>query len=143
MKYLFPIALIIAVTIFSCSGGKNVSLDKDPLLRIENPYWQKIIPGQEDAPQSMILILPYSVELMNYYVDSVFFKGYHGELVQSVINGQAVYRIHIMIEENQTIIAPPFPIEENEALVSYIDLDKIRHYFKVGNIIMKEPLIMP
>lgn len=143
MKY--SIGLVIGLIIFaSCSGGKEVGLDTAPLLQIKGPYWQEVISGIQDDPKTMILILPYVTELGSYQVDSVYFKGYHEALVKSMMqNDQPVYRTRINIDQPMTPIVPPYTILENEALVSYIDLEKKKRYFKVSNLEMREPMYLP
>jgi hypothetical protein len=42
-----------------------------------------------------------------------------------------------------TPIVPPYTIVENEALVSYIDIEKKKRYFKVSNLEMREPMYLP
>jgi hypothetical protein len=143
MKYSigFVIGLIFLA---SCSGGKEVGLDSAPLIQIKEAYWQEVIPGQRDQPKSMILILPYVTELASYQVDSVHFKGYHEALVKSMMqNNQPVYRTRINIDQPMTPIVPPYAIVDNEALVSYIDLEKKKRYFKVSNIEAREPMYLP
>jgi hypothetical protein len=143
MKYAigFVIGLIFLA---SCSGGKEVGLDSSPLLQIRGAYWQEVISGQQDDPKTMILILPFVTELGSYKVDSVYFKGYHEALVKSMMqDDKPVYRTRINIDQPMTAIVPPYAIEENEALVSYIDLEKKKRYFKVSNIEAREPMYLP
>ncbi len=143
MKRLIPITLVFILIVASCTSNKNIGLDTKPLLIIENPYWQKIFPGQEDGDKQMVLILPYDMALENYKVDSVYFKGYHERLKESTMSGKTVYRARITLQDNLNLITPPYTIEENEALVSYEDKNGTKRHFRVKNILRKEPIYMP
>lgn len=146
MKQLFLAFLVLAAfttAFYSCTGSKDVLLDSDPLLKVENPFWQEIYPGQQDGKKSMALIIPYAFPIENYAVDSVYFKGYHEKLVSSQMGNKEVYRVQIFIDENKEAIQPPYEITENEALVSYVDKSSTKRYFKVSNIVKKDPIVMP
>lgn len=144
MKKIIPVLFVLIAIVASCGGGKELPLDKDPFLKIENPYWMEIIPGQQDAPKSMVVIFPMAADPVDgYAVDSVYFKGYHEELRQSAVDGKEVYRARLLPEEGRTPVAAPFEIAEDEAVISYIDKSENKRYFIVRNIIRAEPIYMP
>ncbi len=143
MKYTNILFVLFALALVSCGGGKKVQIDKNPYLEIFEPYWQEVFPGQQEAPNSLVLILPYAVELENYGVDSVYFQGYHDALTKSVLAEMTVYRVRIIKDENANKEAPPVELMENEALVSYMNKANEKHYFKVTDIKKEQPIYMP
>ncbi len=136
--------LVVVVALVSCIGSKKVDLDKSPYLKIENPYWQKVFPGQPDGLPSFDLILPYAFPIENYKVDSVYFRGYHGPLRQSKTREhKTVYRANFIEKKGHENVAPPITLTDNEALVSYFTKKEERRYFKVENIIESEAVYLP
>lgn len=143
MKYFGIILVGLTLAVAACGGGKKIQMDKNPYLVIENPYWQEIVSGQEDGMNSMVLFLPYSTPIESYNVDSVYFKGYHDALTKSKMKETSVYRVRLMKGENQVKVKPPVNIEDNQALVSYLDKEGNKFYFVVDNIVQGESIFMP
>ena len=143
MKKIIPVLIVLIAVAASCGGGKELPLDKEPLLKIENPYWMEIIPGQQDAKKSMVVIFPMAEPVEGYAVDSVYFMGYHEELRQSAVDGKEVYRARLFPEKDREPIPAPYEIAADEAVISYVDKMEKRRYFIVRNIIRAEPMYMP
>jgi len=143
MKKL-PILFIVALAIISaCSGSKNMPLDKDPLLRIEDPYWFKVMPGQEDAEKFSVLILPVVAVLESYQPDSVYFRGYHEHVKLSGMDGKSVYRAQLFEKSQNDTIKPPYDLDDDQALMSYLTSDSVKRYILIENIIQGETIFMP
>lgn len=139
-----PILFIVALAIISaCSGSKNMPLDKDPLLRIEDPYWFKVMPGQQDAEKFSVLIIPVVTVLESYQPDSVYFNGYHEPLQLTGMDGKTVYRAQLFENQQNDTVQAPHELKKDQALMSYYTPDTIKRYILVENIIQGETIFMP
>ena len=142
MKAILSVSIVLTILI-SCGGGKNVQLDNAPMVKIENPYWQEVFAGQEGGENSIVLILPCAVPLENYGIDSVYFHGFHSKLTQSIMKKQNVYRTRILLNTEKNGLETPFSITEDQALVSYVNKEKKKYYFRIKEIEKREPIYMP
>ncbi|MGB1102769.1 MAG: hypothetical protein ACPG21_04005 [Crocinitomicaceae bacterium] len=143
MKISHTILLFVIITLTACSGSKELSLDKKPLLAIENPQWFKVMPGQPDGKKFSVLILPVAVVLESYKPDSVYFQGYHEALQYSVYQDKPVYRAQFFEGTERPEIKPPYAIEKDQALMSYYTADSLKRYIRVTEIVQGEPVFMP
>jgi len=142
MKFFLSVA-VVALALIGCTGSKETMLNKQPALVFDDPYWIQIVPGQPDGKKSIVLFLPYSMALENYAVDSAYFRGYHVPLKTSEMEGKKVYRARIMLEQDHVAVVPPYEIEENQALLTYVNREGVRRYFIVENIVQGESIFMP
>jgi hypothetical protein len=143
MKKTFLILPVVMLLIAACSGAKNMSLDKKPLLVIENPNWFKVMPGQQDAKKFSVLMLPVAVVLENYQPDSIYFQGYHEALNYSIYQDKPVYRAQFFERSDRPKVEPPFAIEKDQALMSYYTQDSLKRFIRITDIVQGETIFMP
>jgi hypothetical protein len=143
VKILFLLVVFGAI-VQSCTGSKEVYLNETPEVVVMEPTWQEIMPGQEDGQKMMILFLPIESQVVDYNIDSIYFKGYHQNLTyKSKSSSSEGYQAVIVLDDNKAKVEPPVELLENQALVSYIDVDLVRRYFKVSDFKQAESIFMP
>lgn len=137
------IALVL-ILVQSCTGSKEAILNEAPTVQVVGPTWTQIVPGQEDGLRKMVIFLPVTAEQENYAIDSIYFKGYHESLIYKAKSASVMgYQAVITIDKTKEAIIPPFELVENQALISYYDAEKTRHYFKVSGFKEGDSIFMP
>lgn len=143
VKILFLFA-VLGVIIQGCTGGKEIALNETPEVSVISPTWQEIIPGQEDGQKMMVVFLPIEGQNENYAIDSIYFKGYHQNMTyKSKSSSGTGYQAVIIMDDAKEKVDSPFELLENQALVSYFDMNKVRCYFKVSDLKQAESIYMP
>lgn len=138
-----PFFLVLLMLITACAGGKSIPLVDEEIVEFIGPNYQEIFPGQEDGQKLLILTFPAKSLMNGYTIDSVYFQGYH-EPIQTNITDLAIeFRAKILVPNEKVEIVPPYPLLDNEALLSYRDDQGKRKLFKVKNILRKEPIFQP
>ena len=141
------LSLVFSLTLLiGCSGRQRITDEKTVKRRsivFVNPYYQEVIPGQQDGVKSMILYFPSNDTAPDYKADSVYFKGCQ-EILTTYKNSQGQgFRTNIEMKENAVFVTPPQPLSENEALVLIVYPDGKRRYIKVENLAKRESLFLP
>ena len=143
VKILF-LFVVLGAMVQSCTGSKEVALNENPAVKVTSPTWQEIIPGQEDGQKMMVVFLPVENPVENYAIDSIYFKGYHQNMTyKSKASSGAGYQAVIVMDASKPKVESPIELLENQALVSYIDMNKVRGYFKVSDLKQAESIFMP
>lgn len=143
IKVVFPFALLV-LAFQSCTGSKEVFLNESPDIEFVEPTWQEIVPGQEDGKKMIVVFLPIANQDDNYAIDSIYFQGYHQNMTfKSKASAGSGYQAIITVGETKNSIEAPYELANNQALVSYIDSNKARRYFRVSDIKRAESIYMP
>ncbi|NOQ73665.1 MAG: hypothetical protein GQ574_16785 [Crocinitomix sp.] len=143
VKILF-LFIVLGAFAQSCTGNKEIMLNETPEVTVVGPTWQEIMPGQEDGQKMMVVFLPVENQVIDYNIDSIYFKGYHQNMTyKSKSSSGAGYQSVIVIDDSKAKVDSPVELLENQALVSYFDVDKVRRYFKVSDFAQAESIFMP
>ena len=142
-KIVFLVALVL-VFVQSCTGSKEIVLNESPDVEVIAPTWTEIMPGQEDGQKTIVVFLPVANEKQKYAVDSIYFLGYHQALTyKTKTSAGGGYQAIIVVGKDNNSVEPPYELTSNQALVSYLDAKKVRHYFRVSDIKKAESIFMP
>ena len=153
--------MIIIMTSFShCSSAQK--LQKEAPVTIGKVYYQHWVAGIQSGGSGVNLFIPVKESLTeDVQLDSVFFKGKVSKLEVKPTNPNLfIGRFSTSGNQKKDIIMSdkpnaeyvnegpkkkpkiPFELKENECVVSYIEANKTK-YFKVENIIEKQPQLYP
>ncbi len=162
MKPFKSMSIIITLMSFftSCSSAQKLK-DKAPVSH-DQVYSQEWVSGLKEVGSGINLFIPFAKEMPEHIqLDSVYFRGKSVQL-EKIAGENTLYvgRFTTEFNQKQDIVmsndpneeygnqAPilkkkfPFDLKDSECVVSYQDGSKT-HYFKIENIIEKQPQYYP
>ncbi len=151
------LAFIVILSMFQCKSTNNV--DKKSPLIFNQVYFQKWVGGIQESGFGLNIFIPINNnDTSSIVLDSVYFRGKSSKLEFMPTNNTYVGRFKTLpqqdiilsndVREEYKNKLPEqqndtnFSINDNECVVSYLFENKM-HFFKIKNILEKEPLYYP
>lgn len=164
--YLFILSTSILTLFIQCATSQNTKkqtmnqsqfvIQENAPVAIEQPYFQEWVAGIEEGGSGFNVVLPLK-EASDVELKEVYFQGKKIELLPSSDNKRYLgnYK-HPEYKKSDLIMSDdpkkeygnqlpviekpiPFTIENNEAVISYMDGD-VKKYFKINGI-TKKPMV--
>lgn len=150
-------SIVVILIMFQCKSANNV--DKKIPLNFNQVYFQKWVGGIQESGYGLNIFIPINKnDTSSIVLDSVYFRGKSSKLEFMPTNNTYVGRFKTLpqqdiilsndVREEYKNKLPKqqndtnFSINDNECVVSYL-LENKMHFFKIKNIIEKEPLYYP
>jgi hypothetical protein len=143
--YLLLFAISIAFSSYQCFSSKYL-LEKESTLSPHRPYFQAWIGGVKKGDSGVNVYLPNLNANKNVVLDSIYFRGIKGKLIE----GRAMYTAQLQnpspYERDMSIEAAfkkeekvkfPFELLNTECVISYLE-DGVRKYLKISGLTEKE-----
>ena len=148
---LITSSVILLFAVLGCGGQQQFKFEQQNVLQFENAQFQKWVAGIKGGGAGYNLIFVIK-EPKDIVLDSVYFKKWKVKLLSDKIhhysaiindgsNNMADHPVSGTIQmENESELATdtPFELEENEAVISYLE-GSSRKYYK---LILKEAQIL-
>lgn len=147
---------MILITLASCAGGKDISLEQEPPFSIKGAYFQDWVAGVQGGGSGTHVHITLSAIQEPIRIKEIYFRDKVIEAVQD--KGDIDMYIGYFINENrrdvimdtdpvkESVNIPdeksPFLLEKNEAIISYMQQNEIK-YYKVTNLIEKPMIAYP
>lgn len=153
--------LVLIITSFShCSSAQK--LQKEAPVKVGTAYYQHWVAGIQGGGSGINIFIPTEGTLEeSIQLDSVYFRGKVSKLEVKPNNPTLfIGRFSLKANQKKDIIMSnkpnaeygnelpemntkiPFELKENECVVSYEEDDKTK-YFKINNVVEKQPLYYP
>lgn len=162
MKNMKRIALyffssIMVYGLAQCKSGYQ--LEKESSLEIGDAYYQYWVAGVEGGGSGINLFIPIKSVPENITLDSIYFRN-KKSTIEMVNNNLAVGRFKSKTNTKKELIMSnepfaeyanevpkipekvPFDLKDDECVISYTENNRTK-YFKISNIIKKEPKYFP
>ena len=159
MTKILHTVLILSITGFFSGCSSTQKLQEKAPLELGEVYYQTWVAGIQGGGSGINIFIPIESNKNNIKLDSVYFKGRQAKLEFSNkslfmgrFNSTANLKNDIIMSNepyaeygNKAPELPkknPFNLNDNECVVSYKHINTIK-YFKISNILKKEPLLYP
>lgn len=154
MKNIIGLNIALIALVLSCGTTKEIEAPekKEVVEKVtnenwftpSNPYLQKIHPGQEGAPTSMILVIPFleNGDQLEGSADSVIFRGNVEKIGMSKMEGVFVLRCFYKDIDQLTPAKSKVNLKLDEAMVFYT-LNGESKTMRIEGIKEKPAMYMP